>query len=76
MWDLPGPGVKPVSPALAGRLLTTALPGEHIYNIILYFIFGNLSSKEQKIKFNKMFLQSGNTDGSSQCIRLLGGEWP
>ena len=27
MWDLPGPGIKPVSPALAGRLLTTGPPG-------------------------------------------------
>ena len=24
MWDLPGPGLKPVSPALAGRFLTSA----------------------------------------------------
>ena len=28
MWDLPGPGLKPVSPALAGRFLTTELPGK------------------------------------------------
>ncbi|KAJ8780487.1 hypothetical protein J1605_011751 [Eschrichtius robustus] len=27
MWDLPGPGLEPVSPALAGAFLTTALPG-------------------------------------------------
>ena len=27
MWDLPGPGIKPVSPALAGGFLTTAPPG-------------------------------------------------
>ena len=27
MWDLSGPGLKPVSPALAGGLLTTAPPG-------------------------------------------------
>ena len=26
MWDLPGPGIEPVSPALAGGLLTTAPP--------------------------------------------------
>ena len=32
MWDLPGPGLEPVSPALAGRLSTTAPPGkpEHV----------------------------------------------
>ena len=28
MWDLPRPGLEPVSPALAGRLLTTAPPGK------------------------------------------------
>ena len=28
MWDLPGPGVKPVSPALAGGFLTTEPPGK------------------------------------------------
>ena len=28
MWDLPGPGIEPVSPALARRFLTTAPPGK------------------------------------------------
>ena len=28
MWDLPRPGFEPVSPALAGRFLTSALPGK------------------------------------------------
>ena len=28
MWDLPGPGLERVSPALAGGLLTTAPPGK------------------------------------------------
>ena len=28
MWDLPRQGLEPVSPALAGRLLTTAPPGK------------------------------------------------
>ena len=28
MWDLPRPGPEPVSPALAGRLSTTAPPGK------------------------------------------------
>ena len=28
MWDLPRPGLQPVSPALAGRLSTTAPPGK------------------------------------------------
>ena len=28
MWDLPKPGLEPVSPALAGRFSTTVLPGK------------------------------------------------
>ena len=30
MWDLPGPGLEPVSPALAGRFLTTEPPGKSV----------------------------------------------
>ena len=32
MWDLPRPGLEPVSPALAGRFSTTAPPGKPISN--------------------------------------------
>ena len=35
MWDLPRPGLEPVSPALAGRLSTTAPPGKPKLNSIL-----------------------------------------
>ena len=28
MWDLPGPGTEPVSPASAGGFLTTGPPGK------------------------------------------------
>ena len=28
MWDLPRPGLEPLSPALAGRFSTTATPGK------------------------------------------------
>ena len=31
MWDLPRPGIEPVSLALAGRLLTTAPPGKALF---------------------------------------------
>ena len=34
MWDLPGPGLEPVSPALAGRFITTAPPGK---SLVPYF---------------------------------------
>ena len=31
MWDPPGPGLEPVSPASAGRFLTTAPPGKSLF---------------------------------------------
>ena len=34
MWDLPRPGLEPVSPALAGRLSTTAPPGKPQLSIL------------------------------------------
>ena len=36
MWDLPGPGIKLVSLALAGGFLTTGPPGKS-YVLINYF---------------------------------------
>ena len=35
MWGLPRPGIKPVSPTLAGRLLTTGPTREAPINILL-----------------------------------------
>ena len=35
MWDLPRPGLEPVSPALAGGFSTTAPPGKPLKNILL-----------------------------------------
>ena len=40
MWDLPRPGLEPVSPALAGRFLTTAPPGKP-YIFVLIVALGN-----------------------------------
>ena len=35
MWDLPGTGLEPVYPALAGRFLTAVPPGKPLF--VLYF---------------------------------------
>ena len=35
MWDLPRPGLEPVSPALAGRFSTTAPPGKPLLFILV-----------------------------------------
>ena len=45
MWNLPRPGITPVSPDLADRFLSTAPPGNScilfLNNIILYILFHN-----------------------------------
>ena len=62
MWDLPGPGLKPVSPALAGRFPTAAPPGkpQQIFLIDLfrspvagdfYFIYFIIFFYEPKLYF-------------------------
>ena len=39
MWDLPRPGLEPVSPALAGRFSTTAPPGKPLLiGYLIYFL--------------------------------------
>ena len=38
MWDLPRPGLEPVSPALAGRLSTTAPPGKPCKSSLFFFL--------------------------------------
>ena len=42
-WDLPRPGLEPVSPALAGRFLTTAPPGKPLF----WGFIGSLNLKVQ-----------------------------
>ena len=49
MWDLPRPGLEPMSPALAGRFSTTAPPGKpnssvfnfssYIFNFQVFFSY-------------------------------------
>ena len=55
MWDLPGPGLKPVSPALAGGFLTTAPPGKPLCKC---FIMNDGKSSPKPNMFNS-FLQQG-----------------
>ena len=40
MWDLPGSGLKPVSPALAGGFLTTVPPGKSLKVIFKHKLEG------------------------------------
>ena len=44
MWDLPRPGLEPVSPALAGRFSTTVPPGKpygYVFIVICLKVFLN-----------------------------------
>ena len=56
MWDLPRPGLEPVSPALAGRFSTTAPPGKPPFFFKNIFIgvgaafVENIIEVSQKIK--------------------------
>ena len=38
MWDLPGPGLEPVFPALASKFLTTTTPGKSPEFILKTFL--------------------------------------
>ena len=42
MWDLPGPGLEPVSPVLAGGFLTTAPRGFHLTKATIVQIFSTI----------------------------------
>ena len=48
MWDLPGPGLEPVSPALAGGFLTTTPPGKSYKALFLCTSNDGNKSKEQE----------------------------
>ena len=41
MWDLPGPGLEPVSPALAGGFSTTAPPGKPLKLVLTGPLWGD-----------------------------------
>ena len=53
MWDLPRPGLEPVSPALAGRFPTTAPPGKphSILKTSKSLLFGILGKCEMLVIF-------------------------
>ena len=54
MWDLPGPGLEPMSPALAGRFLTTAPPGKSRYST-LHVLGASTAPNSYLCLFNSAF---------------------
>ena len=59
MWDLPRPGLEPVSPALAGRFSTTAPPGKP-YHVFL----------KNEIKVIKKVMQDMKVHHKSELEKL------
>ena len=55
MWDLPRPGLEPVSPALAGRLSATAPPGKPY--ILSFTDFGLCSSLSNSFRCKFIYLR-------------------
>ena len=51
MWDLPGPGLEPVFPALAGRFSTTAPPGKPGRQIL-----NHCATREAQASFSDLLL--------------------
>ena len=40
LWDIPGPGIKPVSPALAGGFFPTEPRGKALVSpLMMYFVY-------------------------------------
>ena len=59
MWDLPGPEIEPVSPALAGGFLTTVPPGKSLKGIFF--------TVRPKLPFGLYYLSTGAGDGWGSC---------
>ena len=65
MWDLPGPGLEPMSPALAGGFLTTVPPGKSFlssWDAIYFFFLPNCSGNSSTIL---------NSSGESDALVLF-----
>ena len=57
MWDLPGPGPEPVTPALAGGLPTSEPPGKPpgaFSNGLMHTVFGFINFYIKKNKASKV----------------------
>ena len=67
MWDLPGPGLEPVSPALAGGFLTTVPPGKSLP--------GDISVRWASAQWSPLLggKLAGYSSGDSDAQQVQGG---
>ena len=63
MWDLPGPGIKPLSPALAGGFLTTEPPGKSQHLVFL-------SGKSQQVGQGMVCIPESKLGVSFTCLMI------
>ena len=61
MWDLPGAGFEPVSPAQAGGLFTTEPPGKPSSHFIYLFIYFKLCHMAYQILVPQPGIEPGHT---------------
>ena len=69
-WDLPGPGLVPVSPALAGRFLTTEPPGKSPPHPTLKFLPFGIVHIEPPVICQLQFRFSYLGTGYPRCLCL------
>ena len=68
MWDPPRPGLEPVSPALAGRLSTTAPPGKPpIFVFIIYLYPAGLRHHTAQLEYSEKGPFSFHFKSTSDC---------
>ena len=79
MWDLPGPGIEPMSPALAGGFLTTAPPGKPFYllqgriiynNIFVYYIKHSILNTVWMNEWLSMIVKSSSSEAWTACVSV------
>ena len=76
MWDLPGSGIKPMSPALQGRVLTPGPPRSRILTIWKYAIQWHYAHARHlatitALQFQNFFIQKGKPRIWYQSLPIL-----
>ena len=76
MWDLPGPGLEPVSPALAGRFFTTESPGKSLASLFFFLIFGCAACADLSSPNRDQTSVPCSGSVESQPLDHQGSPWP
>ena len=80
MWNLPGPGIKSVSPALASGFLSSVPPGKCLFVYLFLVVLGlpccrwAFSSGEQEL-LSSCSAQASSYSGVSCCKAWALGAW-